>query len=778
MSISALLLLLLIICTVITPKTATAASSISITDINYLKSSITIKVNDADTKVYFSDSKKTMWEVVPGEIGSDRTITMDISWVSISQNYIITFKGDASTEVVSVIIPKQVTNLKANYSKVKGTVSFANAETRKIEWRKKGSTIWNTVDTSALPTEISYLYNNGAILYFRLAPINGTSPTNVGFRPSKEVTVSIPKKMTSPTITINGSAFTIPVKKGMAYRTVYSDSTTSDWTTIGSTTDLLLESIASNALYRSDSTTQSKVTLQFRTDATSSTQVSKITTVTVPVQAGPPNEDTYGISLSYTSSSSISLQVKAASSAVPFEYTIIDAEDELDDQTVTWKTISSSAAINLNDDAAPEGSHIYVRKKTIVATTTIEFALASVEVDVSGSNGLEYPEATEATSLITLISTAGVCKTTDSSSYLSFSLYSATSTTVSSIEFLDVYDIAKGTVTCKSTVAKNSSSTGSNDKYIITTKINSTANLDSVTEELLYAKITLGNSDVITSSDTVGVRLYLYPNTTVNIPQNEDENENFKDYTDNFSRVYLSTDPEDDSNFKFQLDFGTKYIPDSSISGNYTSTAVAISTMKYDGYTLSSGADYTVSYGSYVNDDDETIATATVTVNVAKFEDSSLINTTNKALPLVIKLNNGEVLKEDVAITLINTATLNSTPIAWSITEGSLKETKTFTVTNSDASTTTVTEEVITYTLNLTLFDSSYGVSVSDITWGGISIFGSAKITGGSAIIYLSNTKINKLATTSTDTKNIVITLSNGFKIMSGCKLTILDGTD
>ena len=95
-----------------------------------------------------------------------------------------------------------------------------------------------------------------------------------------------------------------------------------------------------------------------------------------------------------------------------------------------------------------------------------------------------------------------------------------------------------------------------------------------------------------------------------------------------------------------------------------------------------------------------------------------MIDSTNEKLPLVIKLNNGEILNDNVYITLLNTATLKDTPIAWSITEGSLKETEPSTVTNADGTTTTVTKEVITYNLTLTLFDSKYGVSVSDVNLG------------------------------------------------------------
>lgn len=773
-SITAILLFLAVTFFISSPNEVKAAASISVKEINYSNSTITLQVNDGDTEVYFSDSTKKTWETVPGEISSNNTITMDISWVSVSKNYIMTFKGNSSTSVISVTLPKQVTNFKASYNKVKGSMSFSNAGTRVIQWRKKGSTIWNTVDTGTIATELSYLYNNGATVYFRLAPVNGTSVTNVGYRASKEVTITIPKRVSAPTITIDGSKFLIAIKKNMAYRTVYSDSTTSDWTTVNSASNLLLKDIAAKVMYTNESTALSEVTLQFRMNATSSTQVSRITTVTVPIQEGPPSVDTYGISLSYTSSSSVSLQVKAASTIVPFEYTVVKEDDVLDYLTAKWTAITSSTAVSLDDVKAPEGSHIYIRKKSITAIDTADFTLASVERDICGVNGLEYPEAPEANTLTTLITTAGVCKATDSTTYLTFNLYSATSTIVSSISFADQYGITKGAVTCKSSVVKNTGSTGSDDKYIITTKITSTSDIDSITEQLLYAKITLANTDVITSNDTAGVRLYLYPGTVVNNPDKVDDAD---EYTDNFKRVYLSNDTDDDRSFKFQLDLGTRFIASTSTINSFTSEAVAISSIKYDGYTLVKDTDYNVTYSTYVNEDDETVATATVTVYVDKFEASSLINATNTKLPLVIKLNNGEVLNDDIYITLTDTATLNNAPIAWSITEGSLKETKTTTVTDDDGNTTTITEEVITYTLTLTVFDKNYAVGIHDVTWGGISIFGSAQISNGIATIYLSNAKINKLQTSSSDTKNIIITFSNGYSIKSGCKLTILNAT-
>ncbi len=761
-------LLIMLILISLSPQKAEAATTISVKEINYQNSTITLLLGDGDTTAYFSDTSKKNWDEVPGVVSSSRTMVMDISWIPVTKNYVLNLKGTSSNTVVSVTIPKQATNFGVTFNKVKGSMTFKNAGSRSIEWRKKGSTLWKSVNTETIATQMSLMYTNGATVYFRLAPMNGTGTASVGFRPSKEVTVTIPKKASAPSVSINGSKFSIAVKKGMAYRTLHNDGTATDWIYISRNSELLLKNVAPSVLYVASSVTQSAITFQFRTNATSSALESKTSSVTVPVQEGPPSTDTYGISLVYTSSSTLSLQVKAASNNVPFEYTIVSEGGELNDQNAGWTAITSSSAVTLDSKDVMQGSHIYIRKKSVGSTGSSDFTLASAVTDITGTSGVAYPGAPVPTTLTTLITTAGVCKTNKASSHLAFSIYSSTSTTVSSISLVDTYGIVRGSVSSKSTVAKNPNSTGTADKYIITTKITSTESIDSVTEEILYAKITLANSDVITSTSSAGVRLYLYPKTTIHNPSDTG-------FTNNFKRVYQSVDSNDAASFKFRLDLGTLNVIDTTEVGKYTQIKTVINMLKYDGYTLTSGTDYTVEYGSYVNDEEDTIATATVTVNVASFENSNLIDTTGEAVPLEIYLNNNEVLDEEVTVTLINTATLKDIPIAWSITEGSLKETKTSTVTNSDNSTTTVTEEVITYTLELNLFSSSYSVSVSDVTWGGTSIFGSAKISGGKATIYLSNAKINKLSTASTTTNNVVITLSNGYAIRTGCKLTILN---
>lgn len=761
-------LIMILIASCFIKKDASAAEvSISVKEINYTNSTITLQANSGDSVVYFSDATMKKWDPVPGLIGSDGTITMDISWISASKDYILPLKGDYSLGVISVTIPKQVTKFTASFNKLKGMVIFSNAENRPIQWRKKGSSSWNSLNTDTMVTDLNYYYANGAQICYRLIPVNGTGIMNAGLRPSNEVTISIPKKIAAPNVTVNGSKFSITTKKGMSYRKVYSDGTMSAWSDINTTTLLLLKDIAAEAMY-SVNTTQKEVTLQVRTNASNTAQVSNITTLKVPVQKAAPNVATCGISLKYTSSSAVALTVRAASSNTPFEYTIVLKGKELNYQTTNWKPVTSSSAVSISSTAAPIGSHIYVRMKSIEATDTVNFALASVETDIAGINGVEYPSATQVTQLTTLVSTAGVCQVDTTSSYLTFSLNSTTATTVSQINFYDAYGINKGTVTSKSTVATNSNSTGASDKYVITTSITSTGGVDTIMKEPLYAYLTLANGEMIKSTSTSGIILYLYPATVVKNPVDTS-------YSVDFDRIYLSNDSQDTSSFKFKLDFGTDKVIDPSGINKFTSTASAISTIKYNGYTLVNGTDYNVEYGSYVEDDKSTIVTATVTVNVAQMEKSASITTTDHVLPLIINLNNNEVLNNDIYITMISTASLDNIPIAWSITEGSLKEKSTSIVTNTDGTTTTTTQDVITYTIALSMFSDTYDVSVSNVTWGDASIFGSSTISKGKATIYLSNAKINKLTTISTDTKNIIITLSNGYVIKSGCKLTILN---
>ena len=151
--------------------------------------------------------------------------------------------------------------------------------------------------------------------------------------------------------------------------------------------------------------------------------------------------------------------------------------------------------MRISNTDAPEGSRIYLRKKSVRASQDIEFSLASKEIEIIGANGVIYPKAATAKSLTTLVTTVGICNEDNTAGQLSFTLFSPTKTTVSSIEFKDQYGNSKGTATVKSTVASNSSAKNSSENYIITTKITNTGALNNATEKELFGTITFANGD-------------------------------------------------------------------------------------------------------------------------------------------------------------------------------------------------------------------------------------------------------------------------------------------
>ncbi len=766
----------------ITSASSETTESIKIIKIDYSTSTITLQANDEDTILYYSNSSKKKWEAIPGEIGDDNTITMNFSWVSVSSNYEITFKGDYSTNIVSVKLPKQVTNFKAAFNIASGNMSFSNTSSRTIEWRKDNSTTWTVVNTDTFSDTLNYLYSNGATIYFRLAPENGLNG-EVGNRASKEIAVKIPKKTTAPDVEINGSTLQLEnLTSKMSYRYLVDD-VAGEWQSIASTGTLELSSVAANVLYTSSNTDPESVTMQFITNATSSTQISNITTIEIPAQGAAPDADEYGIGLEYTSSSTLELTVESASSSVPFEYTIVEEDDVLKVSTAKWISITSSTAVSLDDDDAPDGSKIYIRKKSVNDMGDDDYAIASAITNLTGSSGITYPSSDTLNSLTTLITTAGICTTANTDGYLTFTMYSRYKTTVSAISFRNVYGITKGTVTTKSTVStnKNASSDGS-DAYIITTRITSTANLDSITDEVLYADITLSNSDKITSTKTTGVLLYLHPASVINNDiEDLDLSLDEDDFMTDFDRILDSNNTNDESKFYFKVDFGTENLIDTDNYSSYLSEDTAISEIQYDGYTLTQGdtgsttADYTVEYTSYYSDEEErTIRAAIVCVYADRFEDNSIIDSYDSKVYFDITLNTGESFDSDISMELIRTAVIDDAPLAWSISEGSLEETTTITTTYSDGSTSESTEEVISYEITLTIFDDAYNVGISDVTWGGVSILRSAIAQNGTIIVDLSNPKINTLTTDSSTTNYLVFTLSNGYTITTGCIMTVI----
>lgn len=540
------------------PAGAAENQSVSICSIDYERSTITVQLAADDTMLYMSDAKMSKWEYVPIAKDALNRVTLDISWISLAKNYVLTFKGDVSTQPVKVTIPRQVTNLSAVYNTYTGTVNFKNVPAgRTVQWKKKEAMNWNDYDETVFAKQLSTMIGNGASLLFRIKAINGDG-TGEGARASKEITLNIPKKIAAPVIMVNDDFITVGVVKGMEYRQcdkygnpinfMHSDGNMSkEWVEITKTENLPVSKLAPDAMADPEAGTDgTQVFLQFRTGRTSSAQVSNTATVRIPGQKLMTDEEKDGIKLVYTSSSTFSLRIPFASSKYHYEYCVINQDDvdagiTIDSiEKLVWKEVVSSEDVKLckdsDKDDIGDGSMIYVRKAAYLTLGNADYMLATPSICLT-SGGIKYPgdistgNGKEGT--VWLQTVAGVCNKSNPEGYISFTLYSPTESIISKLRFVDyaATGTERGVLTLsngdfKSTVEKVATPVDDDHKYLITTTIMTTAVLDKYAENegmtdrrkmLVY--ITLENStEEYESTPGRGIGFYIHPATKVNNP--------------------------------------------------------------------------------------------------------------------------------------------------------------------------------------------------------------------------------------------------------------------
>ncbi len=129
--------------------TIKASAKLALDSIDYKESTMTIVSDSNDSILYFSDKKMKKWDTSLSSFSTDSVTgvtkcVMDISWIAVTKDYEITFKGDQSkteSDVLHVTIPKQVKNFKAKYDKKTGNVIFTNQGARTVQYRKKNTTL-------------------------------------------------------------------------------------------------------------------------------------------------------------------------------------------------------------------------------------------------------------------------------------------------------------------------------------------------------------------------------------------------------------------------------------------------------------------------------------------------------------------------------------------------------------------------------------------------------------------------------------------------------------
>lgn len=771
-----------------------AEAALAVKEIDYEKSTITITSTSGDTTLYFSDKRKTKWEMVTEQFQNGEC-TMDISWVSMTQNYELTFKGDKtnkSEEILSVIIPKQEKGFKAKYNLKTKEITFTGAGSRNIEYRKNNTENWSPFTTSAaLQPVLERLSENGASVYFRLKAENGTSASSAGYRASKEVACKISKKTAAPNVTINTSDSTIAVQSGWQVREVeiteksgvqYASSL-GGWKTYSSAKDVPLEEIASGAVYKAGEdqpAAKKDVYLQFRKSATSTAQMSYITTIKVPAQEAAPTKEDSGISMEYTSPTSFKLTISAASPMRQYEYCIVDAQDMkgdtiTDPESITWKTISSATATEIKKADAPQNSVIFYRKKAVGKTGDKDFKLATPYVKFG--DPVDYDSVSSSNMNSDKYVFDGVCVTGNSSGNITFGYNSSFNSKITSIGLSTTPNpTAAGdcTVTLTSTVASNSASTSDSDKYIVTTTITNISLSSNIKEQLknagtkgltLYAYITLSSGEPIQSNDTTGLRIHMMQASTIE-----------KDTTDTNSTLnvtrFVGSKTSAGSNsqyesFTFKLTSGYTYgqVPFGGSAPNMK--PVEISSVQLGNYTLGVGTDY--------NYKDEVF-----TVNLSNFEtNEKLIPYYDTTQNLVIKLSNGEKLT-GASVKLIAPVSLKDT-YSWAFTKGQLVEEKTTTTKDEDGNTITTTAKVNSYSVEYQQSSAtSNGVSVTSCTFQSAKLNGTnivASTEKGNKIVF-SNQILNEKGSTGDVQITFNIVYSNGatqeYTITKGCHFNIL----
>ena len=363
-----------------------AEETVAVTEIDYEKGIITVKLGSGDTELQISDSKQKTWESVTIEPVSG-TVTLDISWIPVSKDYVLSLRGDKNKTAVKVKIPKQEKTLKVSYTAAAGVLDITGDNGRTIEWRKKNSTKWKTYNPATFPKTLEGLVSKGATLIFRTAPVKGNA-TSAGVRPGKEVSVAIKHKIAAPKIAIDDEKLTFKfADKNLEYRFCDEDGKVLDgetWKKVPAGSDVLIKDLAPQVL-ASDSGDGKTVGIQFRIPATAKKQVSNNTTIFIPGQTRLTADEFKSVKIEYKDQSSFQLTFEKASYTEPYEYCIISAKDQKEGVTIEsfneihWVTVTDKRAflVEKEKNNATEGSIIYVRKKSIRKLGISGYTLAS-----------------------------------------------------------------------------------------------------------------------------------------------------------------------------------------------------------------------------------------------------------------------------------------------------------------------------------------------------------------------------------------------------------------
>ncbi len=273
-----------------------------------------------------------------------------------------------------MILPKVTAAFKVAFDKVSGDFTFAGQEDRTyFFYRKSTDYNWIKVYFEGMgnpdpgnTSEVSYatflsgldlLRFKGAKLVFRLGQQPGTSETDTGARPSKEVTVTISKYASAPSVKLNITKLTFNTKTTMEW----SDDM-KNWHECEK--NMELKDLAPAAMLNGKGGAASEVTLFFRLAATEKKPCSQVSVVVIPAQTKAPSvgkDKSSEVAYSYENNKLL-LNFSKASATNMYEYCIVAQGKEFSESTAKWKTIKAAKTVTITKKSA-ENATIYVRYK-------------------------------------------------------------------------------------------------------------------------------------------------------------------------------------------------------------------------------------------------------------------------------------------------------------------------------------------------------------------------------------------------------------------------------
>ncbi len=375
------------------PKAAKAAETpqpVVVRYVNYEEAYMLIDPAN-NTKVYYSDSKQTVWNEVEGEKTADGYLKLDISWIPTTADYELNLKGlihttdededEEDIEIVTVTLPEKNNDLKVTFDKLSGKLEFTNegaAET--FVWRKSTSYEWSDPVSIAQEdedflAELEALRIKGGKIVVRIEGEDGALKTDgtfdVGSRQSKDVTVTIAKRAVAPKVAVDVNKLLLSTKATMEYRIYAIDGVKQsgdNWTM--ASVKMSLSEVAPKVLYTATSKAKESVTVAFRTAATAKAPHSQIQYLTIPVQKA-----TGEIAMISVTGGKYKFSFPDASKTNAVQYTVVKAGNTFDPLTAVWKTATTAKEVILTEKNVASGSKIYVRLKGTAATSKVSLVL-------------------------------------------------------------------------------------------------------------------------------------------------------------------------------------------------------------------------------------------------------------------------------------------------------------------------------------------------------------------------------------------------------------------